>query len=674
MKLLGFHFYRVGSDGIPISHRQTANASESHAPTGTAALGTGTAESDRNLNARRGRFDRMKFLMITREKYRPPVPPAPPTLPALPALPDEPTFTTMISTALPELSNLIERSAEDIGPGGIPAPERRFRDTSTQYNVNDTVAPQLSTFRNTAVQYEAVPPKPFHFYNLPLELQRRILRYTHPADIKRFRLVSQYASLTGARELKCLNVNNIDSLEVALDKFKSGGIKSLTLSGPLFSRVNFNHEKWHNLMRSAFTTLETFDVSNCTGLTLNNIMTAVEHMPEIQEVKLPKGMASLMLPRCLSARVDDHYASRMEGLLRKVKQLDFIGASMLSGAGLVQSMSLLPELTHLHLSALTYLNDAALGDLLHGASNITHLHLHDCTELTPDGLFTALSRAPTLTHLDLSEPTGDALHLINGEELNSMLRATPQLTELVLKNCSEIESQDLITALPNVSANLVSLNLSNNEQLDGPHLAQILAQVPNLQVLDLSGVVHIDDASLNAALQHVPLLQDLTLNSSQLTDAGLTAALQHVPSLINLDISNCSRLRHVTLPVLSSLSTLKVVEAENLEDIALDNLPSLETLDISDNLMLNKEAIDNSLQHVRKTLLKLDISGLDLNDAQMPDLHKFLNLQQLDLTSNPLLTDVALRDLPVLDVLYVGNCPGLTDAALATVKANQVIR
>lgn len=554
-----------------------------------------------------------------------------------------------------------------------------FREFAVQHSAsNPVLPPRPLAFRSVASQWDSndtVESKSFPFQNLPLETQHHILKQVHPEDIKRLRSASKHAAGIGALALQHLNVDSPESLASALRKFRDGGIKSLTLSGPSFSGINFHEGDWRNLMESACAGVEVFDVSKCPDLTVAGMNNAVLHMPNLKEIKLSKGKALSMLSVAFSlAGRPSAHAEAIERLLGHVKEMDMVGPNAISGRGLIFSMELLPKLTHLYLSTLDQLTDDVLAGMLRAAPNLTHLHLKDCRMLTPGGMHAALSTASHLNSLELSDPLeDDAISPLSGEQLEQLLRAAPQLTHLALKSCLDITGEDLINSLRHVGNSLVSLELVDTRNVDGSHLARLLQQVPRLEALDLTTMDELADNDLVDALQHVPMLEELTMASSELTDAGLAAALQHVPALTYLNASHCSGLQRVTLPELNSLITLKMADADNLEQVALAGLPSLQHLDISDNDRLTKEALNDSLQHVRNTLVTLGISGLSLNDAEMPDLHNFVNLRQLDLSDNPSLTEVALRDLPVLDKLYVEGCRGLTDVALTAVRANQIL-
>lgn len=521
------------------------------------------------------------------------------------------------------------------------------------------------------------------FLKLPPELLNRILNLSLVEDVKRFRRVSKYAADAGAKVFQHLTIEDPRHIKDALRRF-DGIIKSLTLSKNFLDDHFFNIEL-QELMKQRLAQLEVLDLYDCSQLTPSGIHAAVKQLPALNELKLPASMVIETVLRGFAQEFSPYLLQPFQHL----KELDLAGPNMLFPAQITQILASLPELTHLNLSGLDQLNDEALVTALQHVPELTHLCVKDCSQLTPGGLGAALVHLSNLKYLELrqlpqfdaaeepapQEDGGDEAPAIP-EAIIRILEHSPRLTHLVLRDCFEFTPDGLATALERVRDTLISLDLSFAHQLAGPALAHVLAQVPNLRELKLSGIENLSDADLAAALQRVTSLTHLEASAlSDLTDAGVNIALQPMTSLTYLEMSLCDRLQHLDLPPLDSLRTLELGEAINLRSFSLKNIPFLQHLNLKGNSSLDMSEVNAlSLSDVRDTLVTLNLSGIDLNDEQMPDLSGFNNLRRLDLSHNRELTDSALRNLPVLDQMNVIGCVKLTDKALEAVKANEIVQ
>ena len=165
------------------------------------------------------------------------------------------------------------------------------------------------------------------------------------------------------------------------------------------------------------------------------------------------------------------------------------------------------------------------------------------------------------------------------------------------------------------------------------------AHLEGLRALDLWGCT----AFSSAAFTHLQGIRTLCLrdcNQAAITDA----ALAHLVGIRELDLSGCD-LFSLTAAAAAPLRDLRVLRlnAANLQSSALFSpLGKLETLDMSENA--HAAIADDAFEHL-------------------------LALQELDVTGCTQLTDehfLCLRDKPITELL-MGKCPGLSDAALASV-------
>lgn len=642
MKIFGHHVYRTGSDGTPITRRQTSDGGGVPAPDSTAAPATAETEPARHLRAQQSRNQRWKFgFTIMKEKYRPAARTETLSLP----LPD--------LTGVSDFSDLLDMFSE-----------KQARATSTADATalsKSRPGPKLRSVVEGIDSSARLKP-PATFMGMPTEVRQHIANLLPVGDIKRFRQVSKHASGLGARAIQHVKVADLSSLKSALQRFTDGGIRSLTLCGN-FSDHHFLNRELQNLMNSTLAALEIFDVSDCSDLSPVGISNAVRHMPNLRELK----MSGRKVTEAIAQYFGGSLPEEMLDPARFLKRLTLSGPNMLTSAQLAQGLTYVPALTHLNLTNLDQLNGATLGAVLSNMPQLTHLSVDDCEQLTVPELIEALSRVRNLQYLRLPNTIE-----IEDNELAQILEQTPQLTHLVLSNCSALSSDGLATALEHVGNTLLCLDLVEAD----PQLANALVQVPNLEQLKLKEIDHLDDARLAASLSRVPNLKHLELSGmEEITDAGLTTALQYVSKLTHLDVNACNELQHINLPRLELLKTLNIPNNANLQSVMLDKLPSLQNLNINNNQLLDKATMMESLQHVRATLATLDMSNLsELRDDEMPNLSGFKNLRTLDLSNNHLITDAALESLPLLDRLYVTQCHELSDAALKAVKALESIQ
>lgn len=420
--------------------------------------------------------------------------------------------------------------------------------------------------------------------------------------------------------------------------------------------------------------LEVFDVSDCDDLTLSGINNVILRMPRLRELKLPTSALRKVLADSFVMRLNEE----TQAALQLIKHLKFGALDTVENEQVAQALSLLPTISHLDLVSLHQLTDEGLNDALNNARQLTHLHLSGCIQLSYQGIAAALGHLTGLRYLNLSPEDP-----IDDENLAQILQQTPKLTHLVLPNCSALSTAGLAAALQPVGNTLIALELWDAE----PTLADVLAQVPNLERLKLSDIENLADDDLAAALQRAPDLKHLELTNLEvppdheglpnpgLTDAGLTNALQHVKTLTRLDVNACHTLQHMNFPHLKLLKTLNVSHNANLQSVILRTLPSLQELGIYSNGSLDRARLRQSLQGVHRTLVALDITDFpELRSEDLPNFSSFANLRRLDLSDNPHLTDAFLQTLPVLDRLKVIGCHQLTDAALKAVNAHEIVQ
>ncbi|BGP31372.1 hypothetical protein JCM10296v2_003136 [Rhodotorula toruloides] len=238
----------------------------------------------------------------------------------------------------------------------------------------------------------------------------------------------------------------------------------------------------------------------------------------------------------------------------------------------------------------------------------------------------------------------------------------------------------LVARLPQCTS-LTDLDLSGHIALRDAPLAKVLAQLPQLERINLKGCTKVGDASIIALSKATEdRLKVVNLSLTAATIKGLISLLARCRNLEVLKLANVAGLneknvaklvsdatdaalgwRHVPL---SRLRTLKVRSTE-ITDASLGRLlslcaPSLERLDISYTPLKTLDFVSSALQTLPEwRLVKLVASGLPLTAATLEGFFRPLSERPDD--ERRRFRTLKLGAMPVLST----KVPGLTDAVLA---------
>jgi Leucine-rich repeat (LRR) protein len=211
---------------------------------------------------------------------------------------------------------------------------------------------------------------------------------------------------------------------------------------------------------------------------------------------------------------------------------------------------------------------------------------------------------------------------------------------------------------------LKELNISGSRVTDAG-LADVVVRVRSLQALRLSACMGISDAGLSA-LQQLPTLTSLSLNSTSITAAGLVA-LVSCNALAFLSLQHCRNLGEVFLPSLAPMRSLRHLDVsytaagdDDLVHVGL--LSSLESLRLFHCYHFSDDGI--RLLQLPPTLTSLDLQDTNIADGGLAHVVsvgkalKNLNLWQCDritgagwqlLKKLPLLHSLDVRDTCMSD-------------------------
>ena len=295
-------------------------------------------------------------------------------------------------------------------------------------------------------------------------------------------------------------------------------------------------------------------------------------------------------------------------------------------------------------------------------------------------LATVLDHVPCLEKLDLSNnPLGSGVSV-----LACHLQSVPKLRWLWLDNTdmTEREATDLANSLQHVAL-LEGLSLRDNPIGCGLiPLAKNLVHVPQLRSLMLEGtnMTEREATDLTNSLQHVPLLEELSLSNTPIGCGLIPLAenLVHVPQLRSLMLDNTNMTDREATDLTNSLQHVPLLEELSLSNNPIgfgliplaENLvhvPQLRALILDNTNMTEREATElaNSLQHVpllrklnsRNNPIGFGLIPLAENLVHVPQLRALI-LDNTNMTEREA-TELAnsLQQFPLLQELSVNDNP-----------------
>uniref|UniRef100_A0A0L8FPT6 Uncharacterized protein n=2 Tax=Octopus bimaculoides TaxID=37653 RepID=A0A0L8FPT6_OCTBM len=218
-------------------------------------------------------------------------------------------------------------------------------------------------------------------------------------------------------------------------------------------------------------------------------------------------------------------------------------------------------------------------------------------------------------------------------------------------------------------------------------LRDVVAGIPDLESLNLSGCYSITDAGLGQALLYrLPLVSELNLSlCKQTTDYSLSRIAMYLKNLKVLHLGGCSLITNAGLFVISyglvNLQSLDLRSCRYLSDQGIAYLAGLgNEITTQGNLALEhlclqdcQKLTDQSLHYMSlglKNLLKVNLSFCGgVTDAGLQYLAKMPSLREINLASCDLVTDTGLAHLARggshITSLDVSFCDKIGDGGLS---------
>ncbi|XP_014255652.1 leucine-rich repeat-containing G-protein coupled receptor 4-like [Cimex lectularius] len=315
--------------------------------------------------------------------------------------------------------------------------------------------------------------------------------------------------------------------------------------------------------------------------------------------------------------------------------------------------------------------DEVEGPFLNSKS-ILNLDLSRCGISKLNSVF--FSELPSLSNLDLSE--NPLMKLTSG-----MFSQLPNLRELRLKNCKlkSIEEQSFVKL-----EDLKWLDLAGNELVSPINWPAVFEPLSQIEYLDLrnSRISNLPDDSFDRN----SWLRSLIMAENELRDFDVATTLgQNLKHLDFLDLSDCrisgplsakafanaTKLRTLILngnPISAgdlavALSPLGKLQKLSLRNCSLTRLPpdtfhrfpNLQELDISRNPLND---VFTAILSPLKSLVHLDMGYSNLASISKTTFHKMTSLKTLILSGNPLkkIESGLFQNLTDLETLELNNC------------------
>ncbi len=320
--------------------------------------------------------------------------------------------------------------------------------------------------------------------------------------------------------------------------------------------------------------------------------------------------------------------------------------------------------------------ESHIDTVLEICSNLTSIKLYRCSSTR---LKLIIEKFPNLTSLDLSD--------CKSVKIKTFVTSLPELRSINLSGCS-INSED-IQILAKSHPNLISVNLSSNEEIDDKAIIALAENSHELESLALSRGLSFSDKALCSLIEkctklawldlssckfsdklllnlHAPNLYYISLiNNDRITDEGIEAFITKHPKLTSVFLGSC--------PKITDAGVEKIAESLHENLIAIDisscNLKEKGCLSLAHycpNLGSIKLSANNC-PNIVSLILKLGIGCPNLSEIKLISA-SFTNEEIKAITLKlPNLASIVLKSCRVtrsfLDIL-VQNCPRLASITL----------
>lgn len=249
------------------------------------------------------------------------------------------------------------------------------------------------------------------------------------------------------------------------------------------------------------------------------------------------------------------------------------------------------RLAHVNLTGLVAVNNHTCKVVARNCPQLESLNVSWCTHMDARGIKTILRSCPNLKDLRAGEIRG-----FSNPEIAEAVFLCENLERLVLSGCSDINDETLKIMMTGIDPEmdiledraivpvrkLRHLDLSRCPLITDAGLKNLAFNVPDMEGLQLSGLVELTDSAFQQLLLTTPHLTHLDLEDlSQLTNDFLAENLAKAPCasrLEHLSISYCDALGDVgVLPLIKACSNLRSIDMDNtrISDLVLAEAASM---------------------------------------------------------------------------------------------------
>ncbi|KAK9470842.1 uncharacterized protein V1510DRAFT_398513 [Dipodascopsis tothii] len=285
----------------------------------------------------------------------------------------------------------------------------------------------------------------------------------------------------------------------------------------------------------------------------------------------------LILRGCTHIHVDD--AMAIGRSVRNLRFLSLEGCRFFDHNSLTQMVKSNPQLEHIDIAGVATATNTTCFAIGSFCQNLTYLDTSFCQYIDSSGIFDIVRTCGRLQHVKISGCRG-----IDDRALMKALRGLPDLARLDMAEC-KVLTDDSVRVLVSGSTepipvhgqtqrptveplrSLTHLNLSRCKRLTNRTLADLAHAVPNLQVLEVAGVLGFKDEGFSRLLPTLNELYYLDCEGCKdITDDTLVS-LWRAPfarKLKHLQLSSCDRI--------SSQGVCRVLRrCIRLQNLELDN-------------------------------------------------------------------------------------------------------
>ncbi|KAF2077073.1 hypothetical protein CYY_001640 [Polysphondylium violaceum] len=421
--------------------------------------------------------------------------------------------------------------------------------------------------------------------------------------------------------------------------------------------------------------LKAINLSNCSQIVDDNIKTLAKSCKNLEEVHLNG---------CV--QITDESISFLVEKCTKIKILSLSKCEKLTDKSIVSISNKLNGLTSLCINHIKYITQSSLPTLKKfnmksfyayntlltdpvvfetvpkWGSHLEVLNLGKCTNLVDNSISAIAFNCPNIKKLFLQSCKG-----ITGLSINLIAQKCTQLNTLRVDYCTNL-MDDAVVSLENLKC-LKILNLSGLLKINELSLIRVLPRVPELEELYLYDCPRFSDLTVNQLCKSNPNLKVIRIDGTFFpTDESLCALSQACTALRTVNLSGLLKITDRTLFAFGNyqkylqklyLNGCKFIGNDSLYCIT-NNLFALEALRLDNSFQFSEDSL-NSLGKLHN-LKTLNISGCTHATNRTADIISFSckQLTHLYLWNLPQLTSNCLPslliNLPRLKLLRVDGC------------------